>query len=94
MPVFAVTQRAGVVAVVAGSGEELVELGGCPHSRGGARQWPSFRGVGEAGGVGDDESASGGVVEGAAQDHVDLDDCLWVEAACAVGAAVVGELGV
>ena len=35
-----------------------------------------------------------GVVEGATQDHVDLDDRLWVEAAGTVSAAMVGELGV
>jgi hypothetical protein len=53
--------------------------------------------VGDAGRVEDDESAAGGVVERAAQDHVDLDDRLRVEAAGAVGAvgaAAVGELGV
>jgi hypothetical protein len=50
--------------------------------------------VGDARRVGHDQSAADGVVECAAQDHVDLDDCLRVEASVAVCTAVVGEIGV
>ena len=84
----------GVVAVVAGRGEERAELWAF-HTRdvlldSGRRlgAWAILAGLVRI------QPAADGVVEGAAQDHVDLDDGLVVEPARAVGASVVEQVGV
>ena len=65
-----------------------------PDPRGVARERPTLRSVSDSCGVSEYPSASDGVVECAAQDHVDLDDRLVVESSVAVGTSGVEEVGV